>query len=274
MKKLMVCGCSFSATSLKPEYFDTSWSEVLAKNLGWELQNVARQGVSNGGIRIQIDEVLRQKPTFAIIGPTSCARMEIPVHSIQNHQPINIFKSTWSFLDSLLREVPPKGYDRSIGLDNLNYGTNDYRLISETIFTLTREGPHAYRKHEIDPKVRQAVGDYILYLYDSEWKKQQDEWILRDGLTQLHKANIPFLVLNSFGWFETREKLQTFFNDSTYDKYLLDNNNDCPVNIQHLYPYSDDNDYDKDPGYHTNPKGQSVLADKYYDIIKNKWGLV
>jgi hypothetical protein len=274
MKKIMVCGCSFSATSLRPEYAGTSWSEVLAKNLGWELQNIARQGVSNGGIRLQIDEVIRQKPAFAIIGPTSFARIEIPANSIQEQQPVNILKSAWNFIDNLVKEKSPKGYDRSLGLDNINYGTNDYRLISETIFTLTREGPHAYRTHELDAKLREAVSNYILYMYDSEWKKQQDEWILRDGFTQLHKANIPFLILNSFNFLQSREKLQTLFDDSAYDKYLLENDNDCPVNIQHLYPYTDDNDYTKDPGYHTSPAGQIVLAKKYYDIIKDKWGLV
>jgi hypothetical protein len=274
MKKIMVCGCSFSATSLRPEYAGTSWSEVLAKNLGWELQNIARQGVSNGGIRLQIDEVIRQKPAFAIIGPTSFARIEIPSYSIKNNHSVNILKSAWTFVDSLLREKPPKGYDRNLGLDNINYGDNDSRLISETIFSLTREGPHSYRKYDLDIKVREAVSNYILYMYDSEWKKQQDEWILRDGFTQLHKANIPFLILNSFNLFETIEKTKMLFSDLAYDKYLLDNDNDCPVNIQHLYPYTDDNDYTKDPGYHTSPEGQIVLAKKYYDLIKNRWGLL
>ena len=40
--KLMVAGCSFSAVSKSLP--GTSWSEVLAKQLGdWELVNLARQ---------------------------------------------------------------------------------------------------------------------------------------------------------------------------------------------------------------------------------------
>jgi len=62
MKKLIVCGCSFSAPSNKPQYAGTSWSEVLANKLGWNLENYARQGCSNGGIRIQIDEAIKQRP--------------------------------------------------------------------------------------------------------------------------------------------------------------------------------------------------------------------
>jgi hypothetical protein len=33
----------------------TSWSEVLAKRLDWDLVNLARQGCSNGGVRIQME---------------------------------------------------------------------------------------------------------------------------------------------------------------------------------------------------------------------------
>jgi hypothetical protein len=79
--KLMVAGCSFSAVSKTLP--GTSWSEVLAEKLGnWELINLARQGCSNGGIRIQIEEIRRQRPNFAIITPTFWDRMEIPANSV------------------------------------------------------------------------------------------------------------------------------------------------------------------------------------------------
>jgi hypothetical protein len=77
MKKLMVAGCSFSAMSKTLP--GTSWSEILAEKLGWDLVNLARAGCSNGGIRIQIEEIRRQQPEFAIITPTFWDRMEIPV---------------------------------------------------------------------------------------------------------------------------------------------------------------------------------------------------
>ena len=71
---LMVAGCSFSAVS--QTHPGTAWSEVLAKKLGWRLTNLARQGCSNGGIRVQIDEIRRQRPDFAVITPTFWDRME------------------------------------------------------------------------------------------------------------------------------------------------------------------------------------------------------
>jgi hypothetical protein len=51
--KLMVAGCSYSA--LSKTHPGTAWSELLAGRLGWDLENLARQGCSNGGIRVQID---------------------------------------------------------------------------------------------------------------------------------------------------------------------------------------------------------------------------
>ena len=75
-KKLMIAGCSYSAPSKTLP--GTSWGEVLADKLGWDLVNLARQGCSNGGVRIQIEEIRRQKPDFAVITPTFWDRMEIP----------------------------------------------------------------------------------------------------------------------------------------------------------------------------------------------------
>ena len=59
MKKLIVCGDSYAAPSRSLP--GTAHAEVLAKKLGWDVEILARQGCSNGGIRIQIDEVLRQR---------------------------------------------------------------------------------------------------------------------------------------------------------------------------------------------------------------------
>ena len=87
INKLIVCGDSFSAPSR--DLPGTAFGEVLAKKLGWDVQILARQGCSNGGIRIQIDEVLRQRPTFAIIAPTFHDRIEIPAAAAPYTAPAN-----------------------------------------------------------------------------------------------------------------------------------------------------------------------------------------
>ena len=140
--KLMVAGCSFSAVA--QNHPGTSWSEKLAKKLGnWELENLARQGCSNGGIRIQIDEIRRRRPDFAVIGPTFWDRMEIPANSA----PYD-----WNQKQSSGENPPLErhlqnrnlgiGYNREDGIRNVNYGKEPSNMICETIFTLAENFDH------------------------------------------------------------------------------------------------------------------------------------
>ena len=80
MNKLVICGDSFSAIS--NTHPGTSYSELLAKKLDWKLFNYARRGCSNGGIRLQIDQAIKQHADFVIIIPTSWDRIEIPSTSV------------------------------------------------------------------------------------------------------------------------------------------------------------------------------------------------
>jgi len=118
-KKLMVCGCSFSAPS--ETLPGTSYAEVLAKKLDWDLVQLARQGCSNGGIRIQIEEVLKQKPDFAIIAPTFHDRMEIPATAA----PYDWSQKDTGWnppLQQHLQNLDIKnGYQPELVIDNVNY---------------------------------------------------------------------------------------------------------------------------------------------------------
>ena len=272
----MVCGCSFSAPSHKPEYAGTAWGEILAKKLGWDVQILARQGCSNGGIRIQIDEVLRQKPTFAIIVPTNYDRIEIPV---QQDKFNFSSKSIWQKLQEFTQHKNNPnliGYDPAAGIDNINYSKNNYRMISETIHSLSTDWPHYYRKESIPVSTQNAMKEYVNNLYDPNWKHQIDKWIIRDGLVQLKYSNIPFLVIPGTLLWSSVEELTTDLNTVLDDKYLMKDLTSTPYGIQDIYPFNgkESNDYERDPGYHTSPNGQEFLADIYYKLIKDRWNLV
>ena len=272
----MVCGCSFSAPSHKPEYAGTAWGEILAKKLGWDVQILARQGCSNGGIRIQIDEVLRQKPTFAIIVPTNYDRIEIPV---QQDKFNFSSKSIWQKLQEFTQHKNNPnliGYDPAAGIDNINYSNNNYRMISETIHSLSTDWPHYYRKESIPVSTQNAMKEYVNNLYDPNWKHQIDKWIIRDGLVQLKYSNIPFLVIPGTLLWSSVEELTTDLNTVLDDKYLMKDLTSTPYGIQDIYPFNgkESNDYERDPGYHTSPNGQEFLADIYYKLIKDRWNLV
>jgi len=284
MKKLIVCGCSFSAVSTHEQHKNTSWSELLADKLGWELQNIARQGCSNGGIRIQIDEVIRQRPDFAIITPTSYDRIEIP-NFLKEKRKISDFNPFQRIVDLILRPTEfgeeqddKKSYYQPAGLDNINYGDNHSRMIVETMHSLAGNWAHPYRRNQSVPEdVQKALHMYINHLYEARWKRQQDEWIIRDGLVQLKAHNIPFLVNPGFSVWESVNDIKTVLGNVLDEKYLLDDDSINPFNVFLTDPpdgATSDNPYGpNDPGYHTSYEGQQLMANGFHKIIKERWQL-
>jgi hypothetical protein len=264
MKKLMVAGCSFSAVSQRLP--GTSWSEVLAKKLDWELVNLARQGCSNGGIRLQIEEIRRQKPDFAVVSATFWDRMEIPARAA----PFDWTQKSGGWAPPLEQHLQTRtlknGYNRSDGINNVNYGNNNYNMICETIFSLAENYSHPYRSSLIDKHTQKGIRHWIDSIYDSEWKKQQDEWIIVEGVLQMHLDGIQFLFLPNLLWPFDPDN-QTQWRDAipkiVPDRYLA---LDCGQNPQvacGMHPC----DPERDPGYHGNLQSQILVADWWYERI-------
>ena len=258
-KKLIVCGCSFSAPSARLP--GTSYGELLAKKLGWDLVHLARQGCSNGGIRLQIDEVIRQRPDFAIIAPTFHDRMEIPASAAPYQPPKNENKGWGSDLQKHLQNTEIRnGYVPEDGILNVNYNNKPYNMICETIFSLAENYQHAYRSRPIDKDTQQAVKQYINYMYDSAWKKQMDTWIMRDGIVQAYLAGIKFIVLPDNLW--TCQTVRSIIPNIVPDRYLMTTQEWVPAHATFLHPFKGE-----DPGYHGSPESQQYLADIYYKVI-------
>ena len=266
----MVAGCSFSAPSRTLP--GTSWSEVMAKRLGWDLVNLARQGCSNGGIRIQIEEIRRQRPDFAVVSGTFWDRMEIPAHAA----PYDWSQDNGGWDPKLQQHLQDRtlknGYDRADGINNVNYGNNNYNMICETIFSLAENYDHPYRSGKINKHSQQAIRGFTDAIYDSEWKKQQDEWIIREGVMQMYLDSINFLFLpnllwpfdpnNSNGWREA-------FPSIIPDHYLqLD-----PVRTPQVACGRHPCDPKNDPGYHGDNASQELIADWHLDYMKNGFGI-
>ena len=267
MKKLIVCGDSYAAPSRSLP--GTAHAEVLAKKLGWDVEILARQGCSNGGIRIQIDEVLRQRPDFAIIAPTFHDRIEIPAGSAPYIPPADENKGWGNDLQKHLQNKDLlNGYDPAAGIDNVNYGNNPYRMICETIFSLVENYDHPYRSAKIDKNTQAAVKQYVNFMYDSNWKLQQDQWIIRDGIMQLFYAGIPFLLVANTIW--NSNTVREAFPPVLPDHYLTLDFEQTPAYAGNRWELEKK---EADPGYHTKPEGQIYLADTYYNIIKNTWKL-
>lgn len=260
--KLMVAGCSFSAVSQSLP--GTSWSERLAKKLGdWELINLARQGCSNGGIRIMMDEIRRQRPDFAVVGPTFWDRMEIPAKSAPydwNQGPSH-------------GENPPlerhlqnrnlgNGYRREDGIRNVNYGHEPSNMICETIFTLAENYDHPYRISRISRDAQRGIQAWIDAIYDNAWKKQMDEWMMREGVIMMYLDGIKFLLLPNLLWpFDPNDSNQwrKAFPDLIPDHYINLDPMRSPQGICGNNPFRGE-----DPGYHSSPEGQEIIAENFY----------
>jgi hypothetical protein len=252
---------------MEEPHIGTHFSEILTKRLDWDLVNNAYRGCSNGGVRLQIAEVIKQKPDFAIIIPTFFDRTEIPVTALKpDYDNIG-----WADFDRIMQKY--SGYDPSQGIENINYGNSTApTLICENYNSLVHEWVHPYRKkHPISKEATQAIKDFVSYLYDANWKKQQDQWIIEHGCLELVQHNIPFVMIPTLSlWQNEGPKLL----DTKY--YTLDANLYCPCfnGGKPEFSFGDyRTEHNKDPGYHTNYAGQIYLADQYQNLMKERWGL-
>jgi hypothetical protein len=269
-KKLMVAGCSFSAPTKDRD--GTSWSELLAKRLGWELVNLARQGCSNGGIRLQMDEIRRQKPDFAIITPTFWDRMEIPADSAPYDWTQAPSRGENPPLEKHLQDrTRGNGYRKEDGIKNVNYGNVPSNMICETIFTLAENFDHPYRMARISKDAQRGIRAWIDSIYDNAWKKQQDEWIITEGVFEMFHDGIPFLLQPVLLWpFDANN--QTLWRDSFHqvipDHYIMQDSFESVLAVCGNNSFTGE-----DPGYHSSPAGQQIIADNWYRRITKDHGL-
>ena len=278
-KKLMVCGDSFSALTLDDKHKGTHFSEILSKKLGYDLVNLAFRGCSNGGIRIQIEEVIRQKPDFAIIIPSFFDRIELPVTGLKP----DFKKFSWFEFDQfikLFKKESPEytGYDENNGINNINSSHSaNPSLICENFVSIINNWTHPYRRNiPLSDEVVQCVKDYLSYMYDANWKKQQDKWIIEHGAVELIKNNIPFLLIPTLSLWQPND-IPLVPPKLIDEKYYVIDEEHCPLRTSYKPEYilTDDwlNNHAEDPGYHTNYAGQEYLADKYFKLIQNRWNL-
>jgi hypothetical protein len=154
------------------------------------------------------------------------------------------------------------GYCREDGIRNVNYGTEPSNMICETIFTLAESFGHPYRMGRITKQVQNGIRHWIDSIYDNAWKKQQDEWIMREGAIMTYLDGIKFVVCPNLLWpFDPNNQSQwrDAFPNIIPDHYI----NLDPINS--LQAMCGNNPFEgEDPGYHSSPKGQEVIADHFY----------
>lgn len=264
----MICGDSYSAISNTVP--GTSYSELLADKLGWELHNYARSGCSNGGIRVQITEAIKQSADFVIVIPTSWDRIEIPA---AGGVPVvfgqNVGWDNNPLQDSLLDDTMKNGYDSDLGIKNINYSKNvPSTMIFEMIYSLAENMDNSYRAR-LSKHTQQAVKNYVNFMYDHNWKQQCDQWIIYSGIVALHDAGIPFSIEPGCLWNHwPRDKFDTSLPTFIDPRVVRRTNEETAGFATSRYPLDPDVE---DPGYHGNAQSQEYLSEIYYKVITDLW---
>ena len=230
--KLAICGCSFS--SIVPSIPNTHWSEILANKIGAELHNFARSSISNDGIRVQIDEAIDIKPNLIIVSSTTSDRLTFP-------------------------RYPNTESTGKVTLQQFDYGkNNNSHLVSATLSSILEN--NGDRAKSLSEKTKKAIVSYVECLHDPNWKRQLDNYIIKDGLWTLHDLGINFYY-NSY--YEISEELDMppWF----VERYFLPKSLRF-LNLCRLYKLQEKDD----PGYHISLQGQQIIANNIYKLIKKQ----
>ncbi len=241
MPTLGVCGDSYWGATLNEgngitppsdDLIDSEgkhFTELLAKAIGYDYFTLARAGCSNSVIRLQIEEMVNRKVDFVIFGNTTENRIELPITT----------------------------FHRSLGIQNISYErypnqskkniTKKPTTISENLLTIERNFVNNLNEFQVE-----SVKHYIKDIFDFEYKRHQDTWILASGVQALKDAKIPYLFLPGWEWIKR-------------DRYF--EKPDVRISLdRELHPQS----YDRQPNnrlWHTSDESQVVLFNKVLNYI-------
>jgi hypothetical protein len=177
MKKLIVCGCSWmSPDRYGPKFIDTHFGQLIAKKLNYELTYFARPGSSNGGICVQLEEAIRQKPDLILFGQTVSDRVEIRI----SDEMFNIKEQTW------VLENNPIKLSELVG----DFEDNP-TLLSDNLHSLLTGIIRIGKSKEWNQERNKALQDWFYYLYSPRMKKQVDSWCLYAVQHKLKESGIP-----------------------------------------------------------------------------------
>jgi hypothetical protein len=182
MPVMGVCGDSYMAPTLdgaEPMYKDSPGkhhSEIMSKFLGYDLLPLSKGGASNGGIRLQIETMIQEKVDFVLIGTTTHERVEFKISEEDFDHNLMIYNVDYSGCHNRAKE-------------NIKFGNN--RLASENLTTVLNG--HAFNQPEHEDRYN-ALKDWYMNLYDGEYKKLQDTWIIANAVQELEYHKIPYLI--------------------------------------------------------------------------------
>ena len=176
---IVICGDSFcSADTGKPM---THFSELLDKR--YQVINLARGGVSNTVICLQLKKAIELNPALIIFNTTDSTRVEF----VYNNRPVNNI--------SLNDIIYPYKSDSSFASEHV--GDLTARYVSDVWAAFLEPRLDSPLKHT-DKKI-ELLQNYFTEIFDEPLKKMIDGWILEYWRMRLIKSNIPYIEINSNG---------------------------------------------------------------------------
>ena len=194
MLKFAICGDSwFSTDNNLP---GTSFGEVICNKQSWNLIDLARGGCSNFTIALQVDRAIEMNADLVVLNTTTSDRIELPIITEKNQSIWKKLKQGFDW-DNWF-DLQARCFDKDKGLSNVSYqghnngsvknNTNEPTIVSESMnnidpsfFGITEEQHH-------------ALVEYMIYLHDTNLRKQFDSWIISDACRRLYQAGIPFII--------------------------------------------------------------------------------
>lgn len=197
---IAVCGDSFATgAGLNPEIaFEKSFGGLVAEELDLPLKVYARSGCCNYTIYLQVKKILEQKKEevhnpLVLITLTNHNRLFMPIGHDFNHSEI----PDLSMVD--YRSYHPYSLRYSNPLRPLHFRTNAARFCSETVsnidLAVVGKMPGTYEFMNLIKEKTESVKSYIVDLYHSGAKEEQDAALAALMHLQLKKSHTPHIIM-------------------------------------------------------------------------------
>lgn len=180
MPKLIVCGDSYMSPAAG--YPNTHFSEIIACRLGYDFIAYSRGGMSNGGIAIQIDTAIRERPDLILLGTTNSDRIEFPINDPRKTEIFTVGDILYDHSNQSLSS-------------NVDFFVKNPQLISTNLIEImTDHYGNTFVKCD-DPNIKiHTIKQWFKQLYHPDWKTQTDRWMMYALLHQLHESKIPYVI--------------------------------------------------------------------------------
>ena len=249
-KKLFICGDSYMSASVHTP--KKHFSELIANNLDFKLHSIARGGMSNGGICMQIEYAIGQNADLVLIGTSHVDRIEFIAQDSdsQSIDCTNILYRHKNYLSAQAESVMAANKLPSVISDNLISLLDD----NDVFNSLYDDIP------DMDKK-KKAIKQYYLHLYNYALKHKQDEQCLYASIHKLHLSRIPYIVV-----FDPEQLVCNipWLANSAFTPIAI------PAIADHFIKEFNKVSEIKyvDPGYHTLPETQQTIAQMILTYIE------